>query len=377
MFILLNQAKRLFCFFIVMSFFITGCKSHKPEVPQQRAPEVGVMTVSTQRVELTTELPGRTAAFRVADIRPQVNGIILKKAFEEGSIVKAGDLLYEIDPVQYQAAYNQAKAAVAMAESSLPAARLREQRFKELVTSRAVGEQDYDDALAALRHAEAQAEASKAALETAKINLSYTPIKAPISGKIGKSNVTEGALVTAYQATVLATVQQLDPIYIDVPQSTSELSKIKHSMNDVRFSHADKDQNKVKVIMENGESYEQEGTLEFHDTIVNPTTGSVVLRIVVSNPEGVFLPGMFVRAILKEGIIEEAILIPQSSVSRDQKGEPFVLIVGKNNQVEIRKIKIDRAIDDKWLISSGLNRGDCVIVDGIQRVRPGVFVTTV
>jgi membrane fusion protein (multidrug efflux system) len=340
-------------------------------------PEVSVVTIKTERLVLTTELPGRTAAYRLAEIRPQVNGLILKRAFTEGSDVKAGDLLYQIDPAPYQAAYDQAKAAVAMAEANLPAVRSREERFKELVASHAVGQQDYDDALAALRQVEAQLAVSKAAMESTKINLSYTPIKAPISGRIGRSCVTEGALVTAYQPVPLATIQQLDPIYVDVPQSTTELLHLQQRLGDGRLTHDGVNQNKVELIQEDGTSYPLEGTLEFRDITVDPTTGSVILRIVVPNPDSALLPGMFVRAVLKEGVNEQAILVPQPGVSRNQKGDPFALVVDAAGTVEQRMLTLDRAIGNKWLVSSGLAVGDRVIVEGLQRVRPGASVKVV
>lgn len=369
----LNQKRVLV---VMMVFSLAGCGNSGPKGPQKNmAPEVGVVTIQPERVVLTTELPGRTAAYRVADIRPQVNGLILKRAFEEGSLVQAGDLLYQIDPAQYQAAYDQAKAAVDMAEASLPAVRLREQRFKELVESRAVGQQDYDDALAALRQTEAQLEVSKAALEAAKINLSYTPIKAPISGRIGRSSVTEGALVTAYQPVPLATVQQLDPIYVDVPQSTAELLRLQRRMMDDQFSSDTEDQNKVTIIREDGTVYPKEGKLEFRDITVNPTTGSVILRIVVPNPDSELLPGMFVRAVLKEGVIEDGFLVTQSGVSRNAKGEPFAWVVDTAGKAATRMVTIDRAIGDKWLISAGLSVGDKVIVEGVQKIRPETPVT--
>ena len=286
-----------------LGFLMTGCGSRGPRGPQQMGPpEVSVITVKTEQVALTTELPGRTTPYRVAQIRPQVNGLILKRAFREGSDVKAGDLLYQIDPAPYQAAYDQARAAVAMAEANLPALQSREARFKALLADRAVGQQDYDDALAALRRMEAQLDVSKAAMESAKINLAYTPIKAPISGRIGRSSVTEGALVTAYQPVPLATIQQLDPIYVDVTQSTVELLRLKRNLASGQLKHDEKLRNKVTIIQEDGNPYPLEGTLEFRDITVDPTTGSVVMRIVVPNPDGVLLPGMFVRSILKEGI---------------------------------------------------------------------------
>ena len=361
-----------------MALIAGGCGPRGPRGPQQMGPpEVSVITIKTERLALTTELPGRTASYRVAQIRPQVNGLILKRAFKEGSDVKAGDLLYQIDPAQYQAAYDQAKAAVAMAEANLPAFRAREARFKELVADHAVGQQDYDDAVAALRRMEAQLDVSKAAMKSTKINLSYTPIKAPIPGRIGRSSVTEGALVTAYQPVPLATIQQIDPIYVDVAQSTAELLRLKRSLANGQLKRDEKQQNKVTIIQGDGTPFPLEGTLEFSDITVDPTTGSVILRVVVPNPDGALLPGMFVRAVLKEGINEQAILVPQQAVNRTQNGTPFVWIVDQAGQAVMRMLTLDRAIKDKWFISSGLAIGDQVIVEGIQRLRPGTPVKVV
>jgi len=356
---------------------VAGCKKQGGPPPQGGIPEVAVVTVHPERVVITTELPGRTSAFRIAEIRPQVNGIILKRAFKEGSDINEGDLLYQIDPAPYQAAYNQAKAAVAMAQAQLPALRGREERFKELAKSHAVGQQDYDDALAALRQLEAQLEASKAAMASAKINLSYTPIKAPISGRIGRSNITEGALVTAYQPIPLATIQQMDPIYVDVPQSTAELLRLQNRLKDGRLNHDGTNQNKVKLILEGGIIYPHKGALQFQDVTVDPTTGSVILRVVFPNPKGILLPGMFVRAVIIEGVKEQAILVPQQGISRNPKGDPVALIVDAEDKVQQRMLTLDRAIGDKWLVSSGLNPGDRVIVEGVQKVRPGASVKVV
>ena len=360
---------------IILLLVLSGCR--KKVGPAQSTPEVAVFTIQPERVVITTELPGRTSAFRIAEIRPQVNGLILKRAFEEGSDVNEGELLYQIDPAPYQAAYDQAKATVAMAEAQLPALRAREKRFKELVESHAVGQQDYDDALAALRQMEAQLEAGKAAMQSAKINLSYTPLKAPISGRIGRSNITEGALVTAYQPIALATVQQLDPIYVDVPQSTSELLRLQNRLKDGRLNHDGPNQDKVKLVLEDGMVYPQEGVLQFQDVTVDPTTGSVILRVVFPNSQCILLPGMFVRAVITEGVNEKAILVPQQGISRNQKGDPFALVVNDADKVALQMLTIDRAIGDKWLVSSGLNPSDRVIVEGIQKVRPGTCVKVI
>lgn len=371
-----NSTGKICAIIFIAGILLAGCGNRGSKGPKQGAPtEVGVVTVKAQRLVLTKELPGRTSAYRVSEIRPQVSGLILKRAFDEGAFVQAGELLYQIDPAPYQAAYDQAKAAVNMAEANLPALRSREERFRELVEIKAVGEQEYDNALAAMRQAEAQLELSKAALETAQINLSYTPIKAPISGRIGRSSVTEGAMVTAYQPVALATVQQLDPIFVDVTQSTSELLKLQRSMEDKSLSSDGNGQNKVTIMREDGVPHPHEGNLEFRDITVNPTTSSVILRIEVPNPDGALLPGMFVRAIVKEGAMDQAILVSQSAVSRDQKGQPYAWTVDGSGKAAMSMLKIDRAIGDKWLISSGLASGDRVIINGIQRMRPGVPVS--
>ncbi len=360
---------------LAAGLLLSGCGSREAHgSPQNGSMEVGIIKVQPERVTLIRELPGKTAASRVADIRPQVNGLILKRAFEEGAFVRAGDLLYEIDPAPYQAAYDQAKAAVAMSEANLPAVRLQERRFRELVATNAIGQQEYDNALAALLQAEAQLESSKAALEMAKINLSYTPIKAPISGIIGRSSVTEGAMVTAYQPVALATIQQLDPLYVDVPQSTAELLKLQSRMAGGKFTSAGEGQDKVAIRREDGTLYPLEGTLQFRDVTVSPTTGSVILRVVVPNPDNILLPGMFVRAVLTEGIVEQGILVPQSAVCRNQKGEPYVWVIDKDGKAAMRLLTLDRALGDKWLISSGLSGGEQVILDSLQRMRPGIAV---
>ena len=373
-----NQWNPVLAGVITVILLISGCGPRGPQGPQQMGPpEVGVVTIQPERIVLTKELPGRTAAYRVAEIRPQVNGLILKRSFKEGANVKAGDLLYQIDPSPYQAAYDQAAAAVSMAEANLTSLRLREKRFKQLAANRAVGQQDYDDALAALQHMEAQLKSSQAALVSARINLSYTPIKAPISGYIGRSSVTEGALVTAYQAVPLATIQQLDPIYVDVTQSTAEVLRLDRQLAEGRLTHNGQNQNAVELILDDGTTYARKGTLKFRDITVDPTTGSVILRAVFPNPDGTLLPGMFVYTILQEGIQEEAILVSQSGVNRNHRGEPYVLVVDESGKVDLRMVTIDRAIGDRWLVSNGLNPNDQVIVEGVQKVKPGASVKVV
>ena len=335
------------------------------------------MTVHPERVVLTTELPGRTAAYLIAEVRPQVNGLIQERTFVEGSTVQAGALLYQIDPAPYQAAYEQAKAALAVAEANLPPARLRADRLKQLVEIRAVGQQDYDEASAALLRAEAGAASARAAVESARINLAYTPLKAPISGRTGKSSVTPGALVTAYQPTPLVAIQQLDPIYVDVTQSSSDLLRLRRNLQSGQLTRAGAVEGQVKLLLEDGTRYARDGKLQFRDVTVDPTTGSVVLRMVFPNPEAVLLPGMFVRAVVDEGVLEQAILAPQQGVSRDAKGNTSAMVVDDTGKVAVRPIVVTRAIADRWLVTSGLSDGDRVIVDGLQRIRPGMPVKAV
>lgn len=347
--------------FLVTPFILSGVVGcAKRDAPQPLGPEVAVVMMRPERLVITTELPGRTSAFRIAEIRPQVNGLIQKRLFTEGSEIKAGQQLYQIDPAPFQAAYARAKA-------NLPALRLRADRYKEALIDKAVSQQEFDDADAALKQAEAEA-------ETARINLDYTSVNSPITGRIGTSSVTEGAIVTAYQATPLATIQQLDPIYVDIPQSTTELLRLRRSLEDGRLNHDQTNQNKVKLILDDNSVYPLDGALQFQDITVDPTTGSVILRVIFPNPRGILLPGMFVRAVIIEGVNEQAILVPQQAVFRNPKGEAFALIVNSANKVEQRTLTLERSAGDKWLVSAGLNSGDRVIVEGIQKARPGASV---
>ncbi|HAY20800.1 MAG TPA: efflux transporter periplasmic adaptor subunit, partial [Desulfobacterales bacterium] len=289
-----------------------GCDSwRKQQAGPPSVPEVAAVVVKPQQVELTTELPGRTSAYLVAEIRPQVNGIIQKRLFREGSDVKVGQLLYQIDPAPFQVALDSAKASLGKAQANLPSIRLKAQRCEELLTDRAVSRQDCDDAAAAMGQAQAEIEYWKTAVEGARINLGYTRVTAPISGRIGRSSVTDGALVTAYQPMSLATIQQLDPIYVDVTQSSAELLRLKRHLEAGRLSKDGNNGRKVCILLEDGTPYPLEGTLQFRDVTVDPTTGSFTLRIVVPNPQHLLLPGMFVRAVIQEGIAEQALLIPQ------------------------------------------------------------------
>jgi membrane fusion protein (multidrug efflux system) len=355
-----------------------GCEDGQgQQVGPAPVPEVATVTIAPQPVQLTTELPGRTSPYLVAEIRPQVNGIIQKRMFKEGSDVKAGELLYQIDPAPFQVAHDSAKASLGKAQANLPSIQLRAERYKELLVDKAVGQQEYDDAAAAVEQARAEIEYWKTAVEAARINLNYTHVTAPISGRIGMSSVTDGALVTAYQPTSLATIQQLDPIYVDVTQSSAELLRLKRSLESGRLTADKANGKKVRILLEDGTPFPLEGTLQFRDVTVNPATGSFTLRIVVPNPEDLLLPGMFVRAVVQEGVDQHAILVPQQGVSRNPKGEPIALIVDEAGMVQQRMLTLNRAIGDKWLVSSGLSAGERVVVEGMLNVRPGTAVKAV
>jgi membrane fusion protein, multidrug efflux system len=339
--------------------------------------EVGVVTLAAQRVAITEELPGRTTSFRISDVRPQVNGIIMKRMFTEGSEVTAGQQLYQIDPASYQAAYDSAKATLAKAEATLAVDRLTEQRQKKLVDTHVIAPQDYDTAYAAMEEAEADVALNKASVETAEINKIYTKVLSPISGRIGRSSVTEGALVTNGQTNPLATVQQLDPIYVDLTQSSSQLLRLQRELNNGQLKSV-RDQNAaVRLILEDGTEYPEKGTLQFSEVSVDQGTGSVTLRAVFPNPRQVLLPGMFVRAQVEEGVNQQAILVPQRAVTRNQQGQPTALVVGTNNKVELRTLHAERTIGENWLVTSGLSAGDKVIIDGLQKVAPGAEVKAV
>ncbi len=356
---------------ILIMVSCVACGSQSATTTATPPTEVGVITLTTERVVLTTELPGRTTAYQIAEIRPQVSGLIQKRNFEEGADVKAGDLLYQIDPAQYQAAYDQAVAAQELAESKLPSTLKLAERLGGLAEISAVGQQDADDATTALATAKANVALSKAAVNAAKINLYYTPVRAPISGRIGRSNITAGALVTAYQSVPLAMIQQLDPIYVDVTQASADLLKLRRSAQDGKITVDDTMKRPVRLLLEDDTSYPIEGTLQFRDASVDSTTGSVTLRMVFPNPDKILLPGMYVRATIETGTNEQAILVPQQGVSRDTKAEPYALVLGADGTVEQRYLKLDRAIGSRWLVTEGLKAGDRVIVEGLQIVRAG------
>lgn len=358
---------------LVASALTLGCGKKEQARP---TPEVSVVTLQPEKVAITAELPGRTSAFQVAEVHPQVNGIVQQRLFTEGSDVKQGEVLYQIDPRPYQAAYDTAAAALARAEANLPAIRKRAERFKELLEVHAVGQQDYDDAAAALKQSEAEVQSLKAGVESARINLGYTRIVAPISGRTGKSSVTPGALAAAYQGPAFTTIQQLDQVYVDSPQSSTVLLSIQRNMAANRIKGS-ADSAKVKLLLEDGTPYPQPGILKFSDVTVDPSTGSQLLRMVFPNPRHVLLPGMYVRAIIEEGVAEQAILVPQQGVTRDPKGNAIAMVVNASDKVEQRSLTVDRAIGTKWLVLGGLAAGDRVIVEGLQKIRPGVAVKVV
>ena len=338
---------------------LAGCGHQAP--PRAAAPpRVSVVTVQAQGVPITTELPGRVNAYRIADVRPQVSGIILKRLFVEGTEVKAGQQLYQIDPAPYKAAYDSTIAAQV-------SARALAERYKPLVEANAVSKQDYDNAVAS--HLQAQA-----AVETARINLIYTRVLSPISGRIGRTLVTEGALVTANQSTALATVQQLDPVYVDVTQPSIMLLRLRREAATGLLKHDEAGKAQVRLRLEDGSDYAHTGTLEVAEVTVDISTGSVTLRALMPNPERLLLPGMFVREQIQEGVRQGAVLVPQQGVSHDTKGDPTALVVGADSTVELRTLQTDRAVGDQWVVTSGLSAGDRVIVDGIQLARPGTKV---
>ncbi|ELW9524806.1 efflux RND transporter periplasmic adaptor subunit [Enterobacter hormaechei] len=358
--------------FIVCAALLTGCDGQENPQQHAQAPQVSVHIVKSAPLAVTTELPGRTDAYRVAEVRPQVSGIILHRNFTEGSDVKAGESLYQIDPATYQAAYDNAKGELVKAQAAANIAHLTVKRYVPLVGTQYMSKQEYDQAVATAQQADASVVAAKAGVESARINLAYTKVTSPINGRIGKSSVTEGALVTNGQATALATVQQLDPIYVDVTQSSSDFMRLKQ-----QTSLQKGDTSSVELLMENGQPYPLKGTLQFSDVTVDESTGSITLRALFPNPQHMLLPGMFVRARIDEGTQPDAILVPQQGVTRTPRGDATVLVVNEKNQVESRTVVAPQAIGDRWLITEGLKNGDRVIISGLQKVRPGVTVVAI
>lgn len=350
---------------LALSLTLAACQKNDAAAPAaENSPvEVGFVTVQAQPLTLSTELPGRTTPYLIAEVRPQVGGILLKRQFQEGSEVKAGQPLYQIDPAPY-------RAALARAEASLESAKLLSERYDRLIQKKAISQQDRDDARSQFLQA-------KASVDTARIDLGYTTITSPIAGRIGRSSVTQGALLTASQATALATVQQLDPIYVDVTQSSTEILRLKEELANGRLKTLGEGQAEVKLLLENGKPYPHAGKLQFGEVSVDQGTGSVTLRAVFPNPDGLLMPGMFVRAQLQEGVRNDALLVPQRGITRDQTGQAIALVVGADGKVEQRKVGVDRSVNAYWLVNDGLAPGDRVIVDGTQNAKPGQQVHAV
>ncbi len=348
-----------------------GKKEAAPAAPPP--PTVSVITVTPGAVAITDELPGRVEASRIAQVRARTPGIVLKRVFQEGGDVKAGEVLFRIDPAEFQASYASAQAAVAKAEANLAQADLKVKRYKPLLAAQAVSRQEYDDAVTAQKQAAADLATAKAARQTAGLTLGYATVTAPISGRVGRALVTEGALVGQGEATPMATVQQLDPIYVTVTQSSLEMAQLRQALTSGRLKSAGKDQAKVTLVMESGEAYPHAGKLLFSDVAVDESTGAVSMRAAFPNPLRLLLPGMYVRARLEQGVNEAAITVPQQAVVRGAEGAS-VMVVGSDNKVLARAVKAEAASGDKWIVSEGLKGGERIIVEGFQKAKPGAAV---
>lgn len=356
---------------------VSGCSEPAGAGPAQQGPvEVGVVTLQPESVTQVRELPGRTSPFRVAEVRARVNGIVQKRLFEEGADVREGQVLFNIDPLPYQAAVDSAQAALERAEATVATRKVLADRYAELLATRGVSQQEFDDASAAFKVATADVAASKAALLMARINLGYTRVASPIAGRIGRSDVTEGAYVQQAQATLMATVQQLDPIYVDVTQATTEVLRLQKQLESGELTQAGAGA-KVQLLLEDGSLYPLDGTLQFTGVTVNPSTGSITLRALFPNPKGELLPGMFVRARLEAGVTADAILVPQPAVRRDPQGNASVLVVGADGTLQQRAVEAPRAVGNRWQVTKGLAAGERVVVEGLQKVRAGSQVVAV
>ncbi|BBO59331.1 efflux RND transporter periplasmic adaptor subunit [Mycoavidus sp. B2-EB] len=355
---------------------LTACgKKQAPPAPP--IPEVGVVTLEPRTVPVTIEVPGRTSAWQMAEVRARVNGIVLKREFKEGSEVKAGQRLYKIDPAPYQAEFDRANAGLAKAQANLNAVAAKAERYKPLIAAHAISQQEYDNARAEHGQAAAEVAVTKAALEAARINLGYTEVTSPISGWAGKSQVTPGAYVQASQATLLSTIQQIDPMYVDLTQSSADVLRLRREMAEGQLQMAGRNEVKVDLVLEDGSSYPFQGKLQFSDIAVDPNTGTITLRALFPNPQKALLPGMFVRARVQEGVNNRALVVPQIGITHDAKGQPTALIVAQDNKVALRTLTTMRTADDNWIVSSGLQAGDRVIVQGLQKVRLGMTVKPV
>jgi membrane fusion protein, multidrug efflux system len=356
-------AYRTFALAFAAALSLAACKGHDAAPPAPPPPEVGTVTLTPQDVALSTELPGRTSAHLISEVRPQVNGIIQQRPFEEGTQVKAGDVLYQIDPAPY-------RAVLARAEAAAGSAKLLSDRYEQLIKTEAISQQAYDDAKSHYQQA-------KAAVQAARIDVGYTRITAPISGRIGRSAVTQGALVTAGQPSPLATIQQLDPIYVDITQPSTSVLSLKQDLAEGRLKQTGDNQAEVTLRLENGQHYAHKGALKFSEVNVDEGTGAVTLRAVFPNPDHLLMPGMFVRAQLQEGVRGQSLLVPHRGLTRDTAGEAMVMVVDGESRAQVRKVVAQRSIGHDWLVTDGLKAGDKVIVDGLQQVRPGVAVSAV
>ncbi|MGM0631377.1 MAG: efflux RND transporter periplasmic adaptor subunit [Pseudomonadota bacterium] len=360
---------------ILLTGSLAACSDQQQQQQgQQQAAQVEVYTVTPESVNLSVDLPGRTAAYRVAQVRPQVSGVLLKRTFEEGTFVEKGQQLYQIDPAVYEAELASAEAEVESAKAVLRSSELRYKRFQELLDENAVSRDEFDSAEATFAQNKAAVSLAEAQLKNARINFEYTKVNAPISGIIGRSNFTEGALLTASQADPLVTINQLDPIYVDINQSSKQFMKLQADIKSGRIQANEKGNAPVRLKL-NGLDYDQKGELLFSEVSVDEDTGAILLRAEFPNPDKTLYPGMFVRAEVSEGSINNAIQVPQKAVTRDPRGRPYVMLVNDDNTVEQRMITTERAIDSNWLISDGLKEGDTVVTSGLQKIRPGDEVT--
>lgn len=365
-------ARAVLC--MLLSMMLLACEEGGKGASGTSGPrEVVVIKLEPRREVYTTALAGRIASFQVAEVRPQVGGILQQRLFTEGADVKAGQALYQIDPATYEAALDSAQAALMKSEANVTPARLKAERFRELLAIKAVSKQEYDDAQAAFKQAEADVAVNRAAVKTARINLEYTKVRSPISGRIGKSAFTPGALVTANQAQALTSVRQLDPVYVDITQSSQDLLRLRAQFTNGELRSV-AEEAPVRLKLENGTMYPHEGRLQFTDVSVDESTGMVSLRALFPNPEHILLPGMYVRAVITEGVDENALLVPQRALRRDPKGQASVLLVDGGGKAEVRLVDVGRTVGDSWQVLSGLNPGDLVIVEGGQNVRPGMSV---
>jgi membrane fusion protein, multidrug efflux system len=354
------------------SALASACSPHAKPTPPK--PAVTVVDLHTSAVSLTTELPGRVSAFRIAEVRPQVNGVVLKRLFKEGDLVGAGQQLYQIDPAPYQASLASARASLAHARASVIAAKLTVERYKVLVDAHAVSREDYDNAVATLGQDEADVASGEAAERAAQINLAYTKVYSPISGRTGRSSVTEGALVTANQSTSLVTVTQLDPVYVDVTEPSTTIVRLKRELAAGQIRSAGANQAPARLLLEDGSRYDPPGTLQFSEVTVDEGTGSITLRAIFPNAADLLLPGMFVRATIEEGVREGAILAPQQGITHAPDGSATALVVGPDSRVVKRTVQLDRALGDQWVVTHGLAPGDRLIVAGLQAAKPGMQV---